>query len=1000
MKKRLFNIFFLLVSYYLSTFSLSLYSQEFDPTYYTAKDGIAQGHHGYILQDFNGFIWSTSQGGLTRFDGHNSTIINYDYRSNRVLNINEQSPIYQTKDSLLWIGSYEGLYMYNTQGEIFTFFDIDSTNTHGHPYPELTEIIEVNGTLWISCYAGLYSFNKENGEFSYYDPIPDQPYRDRHHSDKAIRAIVRDKYNDNILWLGGRSRLYKFDTKDRKYLKTWQIETITPKIKKEIFSILQISPDVFLLGTYGSGLLRFDTKKQKTVFLKTDSDIIIQNKPFSIVRDMIFVDSTKILCTNFNGALFTYDTIIKSVNYLDDIDVKKKSFKLVKDRDHNIWVASAHGLTKLKYKNIRFYPSDANKKYDNITSKYNPYNNSFLSYTTEGKIAIEAFSHSENKMVTISIKQIGSINDIAIDSVTHGFLILGKQGLYILANNNNDTPIKLINLSNHRFSTVFSTKNYIYLWNRKQIVVYNHNGRLDKTIKTPSTLMGTKVYLNYFYIFDDTIYYIKDHQIYRLESNKKFNLILNESTQVISEFIIIDSLCFVASKKGLFKYNFKDNKFVIDDSFDNPYKSQELYQITRANDVLYMNNLSGIVGYNFKTDKKVLKINDRNNLHSASGFSYHANKLYGYTRNSYFSIDLKTNNEYIHDIYIKELLIPNFRVEYPVKSNLELKHNQNSIYVKWTPIYYGYHDDIEYSYSLDDDREHWIDIGSSGSMTLSNLSPGNFTLLVKATAFDNIIEKKLLNFNITAPWWKRWWFLSLIAIIGIVLIYLFNRFRVNQISLRSKHEQEMVEMELNVLRAQMNPHFIFNSLNSIKRLIQKRDSENAIEYLMHFSLMIRQILSNSDKKLISLENEIDFLKRYLEIEKLRFGNKFDYYINIDKNIDLSEIQIPPLILQPFLENSLWHGIMNKKDKGSLNLTIKDYSDYIQIDIDDDGIGRKKAKEISENKITGNKSKGFKISKKRSILSKKLYAYDIDIEIIDKIYNNIAKGTRIVVKIYY
>jgi len=980
---------------------ISLYSQEFTPTYYTAKDGIAQGHHGYILQDFQGNIWTTSQGGLTKFDGQEFDVINYDYTHNRILNINEQSPIFQSKDSLLWIGSFEGLYMYDAKKDIFKFWGIDSTNTDGPAVPELTEIIEVNDTLWISCYAGLYSFSYKSGKWAYYDPMPDTSYMGRHHSVKSIRSIVRDKYDDNILWLGGMSRLYKFDTNKKKYVENWDIESFNNNFSNSTFAILQNSPDGFFLGTYGPGLIYFDTGTNKSTLIKIASDILIQNKTFSIIRDLMFIDSSKILGTNYSGSLFTYDIKSKSVNYLNDINVKNKSFKVTKDSDNNIWVASANGITKLNPKTVQFYePNIPGKKYDILFSQYNPYDNSFLSYMMDKKLVYETFSKTKGKMTFRIIKHIEQVKDFALDTITKSFLILGKNGIYSLPKNST-VPKEYIKLPDNHFSTIFSTKKYIYLWNRTKIEVYNPRTlKMVKRLIAPKiTYTNTNVYPEDFYILNDTIYYKSDHQIGKFNKNGDYKILLNDSNKVILEYIIVDNNCFVTTKKGLFKYVLKNNIFVRDKAFENPYKSQELKQITKVNNVIYMNNHSGLVGYNFQTNQKVLKIDERNNLDWVSGFSYYNNKLYGNTTKNYFTIDLNTNNAKVHDINIKELLISNFKTEYPVESNLELLHNQNSIYIKWAAIYFGDQDNIDYSYKLDGGGQQWINTGNSNTISFNNLNSGHYNLLVKANTFDKEFEKTILKFDIKAPWWKKWWFFTLTAFLIITAIYFFNKIRVNQIRTKSKYEQELAELELNALRAQMNPHFIFNSLNSIKRLIQKNDSDNAIDYLTNFSLLIRQILSNSDKKLISLKDEIEFSKRYLEMEKLRFRDKFTYHINIDKNLDLSSIMIPPLILQPYIENSLWHGIMHNDKSGTLNINILEYPDFVEIEIDDDGIGRKKAKEISNKVFTGKKSRGLALSEKRGELAKILYNQDIKIEIIDKIENGVANGTKVVIRIF-
>ena len=133
---------------------------------------------------------------------------------------------------------------------------------------------------------------------------------------------------------------------------------------------------------------------------------------------------------------------------------------------------------------------------------------------------------------------------------------------------------------------------------------------------------------------------------------------------------------------------------------------------------------------------------------------------------------------------------------------------------------------------------------------------------------------------------------------------------------KSIHEKELLEMEARALRAQMNPHFIFNCMNSIKSLIQKNDQDKAVTYLTTFSKLIRTIFQNSDKREITLYDEIETCKLYTQLESMRFGNKFNYHFKVDETIDLKSVQVPALIIQPFIENAIWHGIMPKENGGT------------------------------------------------------------------------------------
>jgi tetratricopeptide (TPR) repeat protein len=198
------------------------------------------------------------------------------------------------------------------------------------------------------------------------------------------------------------------------------------------------------------------------------------------------------------------------------------------------------------------------------------------------------------------------------------------------------------------------------------------------------------------------------------------------------------------------------------------------------------------------------------------------------------------------------------------------------------------------------------------------------------------------------------------------------------------------DTELKALRAQMNPHFIFNSLNSINDFISKNDVESASNYLTKFAKIMRQTLENSMQNAIPLEEDLKMLELYLQVESMRLNNKFTYAINVHNAIDLENTLVPPLILQPFIENSIWHGLSNKASDGHIDISIKKEDNMLVCTVDDNGVGRTLKPEVDS---TGNKSLGIRITKSRiDILNKKKHANG-SLKMIDK-----EQGVRVEVKL--
>lgn len=242
---------------------------------------------------------------------------------------------------------------------------------------------------------------------------------------------------------------------------------------------------------------------------------------------------------------------------------------------------------------------------------------------------------------------------------------------------------------------------------------------------------------------------------------------------------------------------------------------------------------------------------------------------------------------------------------------------------------------------------------------------------------------------------RRNWIAVLLSVILIASIpMIINRQR------QLKNEKKILTLEQEMLRNQMNPHFIFNSLNSIKLYIINNEKENAVYYLNKFSKLIRKILIASKEKEISLEEELETMELYMNIENIRFSNEIDYSVNVDDSLNLANIKVPSLILQPFLENALWHGLSTKKDDKRITIDIKkDQKNSATITVTDNGIGRIEAEKIKQNKSLKRKSVGISLTNQRLSNFYKGFDSDYSIDIKD-LYdeNKQSSGTSVTLKI--
>ena len=307
----------------------------------------------------------------------------------------------------------------------------------------------------------------------------------------------------------------------------------------------------------------------------------------------------------------------------------------------------------------------------------------------------------------------------------------------------------------------------------------------------------------------------------------------------------------------------------------------------------------------------------------------------------------------------------------------------------------------QFRYRLLGYDDNWTMANQSRVANYTRVPGGDYVLEIEGANSSGIWSENpaRLSISVATPFFQSSLFYSLVIALAALLMQQLYRYRVKQIrekdQIRSDLNLKIAEAEMQALRAQMNPHFVFNSLNSINNFILSNDVRQASRYLSKFSKLMRLILNNSSKDKISLQDELDSLSIYIEMEEIRSSHGFDFTNEMKLQSQPSQIFIPPLLLQPFVENSIWHGIMPLKTRGHINLKITETMDHLECVIDDNGIGRKRAMEIRESKKIKRNSKGMKITEDRIRLYHSHHNGPSKVEIEDKYDSNgIATGTKV------
>ncbi len=333
--------------------------------------------------------------------------------------------------------------------------------------------------------------------------------------------------------------------------------------------------------------------------------------------------------------------------------------------------------------------------------------------------------------------------------------------------------------------------------------------------------------------------------------------------------------------------------------------------------------------------------------------------------------------------------------EFPQTKSIELKHKQNYFSFEFAALDYSYPAENKYAYVLENFDPEWFYTDANDRRAkYTNVPPGEYIFRVKAANNDGTWNEAgaSVSLIVKPPFWKTWWFYSLEGLLIVLIIISYIKYREKKINEKNK----LLLLEQKLLRSQMNPHFIFNSLTSIQSFIFENNLIEAGSYLSKFSELIRSILYNSREEFIPLEKEINTLENYLNIQQLRYNNKFDYEIEVDHELDPELHAVPPMLAQPFIENSVEHGIRHLEGRGTISVKFQLAKESIILIIEDNGIGMEASGKIHSEKAREHKSLALIITQERiGVLNKGKRNKPYGMHIEDRVgADESIEGTRV------
>jgi len=1035
MKIRSCFFFAVLVSCFLLVNAIQAQEQF---VHYSIEDGLSDRMIRAFKTDNAGFLWIGTHSGISRFDGKNFKNYYSDPSDSLSLSGNLINCLETDRKGNLWIGTESsGLNVLNQKTGKFKQFKYIPGNSHSIAGNHISKIVrDAAGNMWVSCFGkGLSKFNSQNGKFITYrfDERTD-PY-----NFNEIRDFVIDA--DGLLWLATRVGLVKFNPVSGAHEKI--IQTDIPPKNTLINGC--IGPDGKLyFSTWSQGIQSYDPKlntwKQYLIHPNFDA---LKNQAV----DLMFIDAETILFSCISDGFGKLNTRTEEVTFLRDefpgvLELQKGEtgdgtalYKV----ENGIFLGSTEGVYQMhealpgvkNYDGSTFQHTYIDPTITVVSSVISPPGDSIVYAGTYYRAGLYGFRRSGGKALKAFYYPDEKTPASVSECIEHPFkkdswLVASTSGLLEF------TPSAYGGLKPAYDGAEFKERveavckdsgNKLWFVSNRTLYSYTpgsapqkHNEIIEKATGANDfwPLMLVAGYDNRIWIRTaqrDLIGYHPDKSHCIIISERMKNS-LSAGGEVEQALALSDSSLWLnVSNLGMARFNpyKKSLEFIGRNKGLSGTQIACMNQDLRGN--LWMVHENGISVYLIKSGfvqnfgKRFGMVFEAPNFigMGSDGLMYAGgnNRLIGFLPEAIL-MNKGGGKIYLNEIKLfNELYQANNTAHFT--DTLMLNYNENYLYFNFTvPDINARSDYYYFSYLEGFDREP-INCGITGEINYSGLPPGEYQLSLRAknAAGEWCTAAKIIFIKIIPPFWKTSWFRILVTVLLLFFVFLIYRYRVRLIQKKAQEEnalaEKLRELENKALRSQMNPHFIFNCLNSINSYIVKSKPEEASMYVTKFSRLIRLILDNSRSSSISLENELAALRLYIDMENLRFGNSLKYELIVEPGLDF--IPVPPMIIQPFVENAIWHGLLHSNKPGFLKIELRGEGDYLICTITDNGIGREAAAELKSKSSLKKKSLGMEVTLNRLNSYNMSASGQSNLLIEDLIDENRAPaGTRVNIKI--
>jgi len=951
------NAFIPILGFFL--IAISAFSQSLFEVNYTMEDGLPSNFVYRAVQDDDGYIWFCTDKGLVKFDGSTFKNINLSDK----LPHNDVFDIHLDKDGKLWLSTFNIIcYIKNDSIHVLDMPNEQEPGLVNHRFTNKEHHgIEFRSNDW----RYFYIVNDQISEFS--------------SSIKGYITNIQDTSNYVII----------SQEKDKKLLKSIRDNKINFLSEGEILpSYFKHGPVQYKDSNYlfeKERVVIFNAHKAET---KTYVNIWGENPEINKIR---YHYDVFIFYGNKNNFVTNHKLEIQN-SHQHLLDRNYNSF--IEDDEGNMWLCGNAGISYINANPLAATLYAIDDKEDSFVSILSYKDDEVIVATKTGTISKIKWNKEIKYLQQLNFESVHKIK-LTPDKETvfiHDYI----SGLYSF-NIDGDSQQEITKQEPDR-NKVSSIKDFDLLTSdqigiahsRGAIIQHgpkNHSLHAKRSysihMNNDTTYVGTTDGL---YIFHDTIstkfnansFNLFVHNLYSDNSGTLWLMTNNGGLWRKSE----DKISLINETKNLFVNNMVTDKY------------NDIWLATTSG--LY--RIDNEVGDTSKIQKygNSYGIMDKNIV----DLTHTENYIYAITEKKIYRLPItknslvKKSNFYFLDTYVDNALKSDDEIK-------ELKYSENNIEINYTTISYSDLGEFTYKWKLLPSSSDW-QITSENKITFNSLSPGAYELIIGVydSGGKKLHENKSLKFKINKPWFTtNSFYLCCILALGL-LFYLFDKRR-QRIQKKKAEEQNEIqrqfyELRLKAVQAQMNPHFIFNALNSIQKFIYQKSPDQANHYISKFAKLMRMILESTNKNYSTLQEEIELLNNYISLEQLRFDHSFNYFLVVDEDLQPHELLIPSTIMQPFVENAINHGLATKEQEGNLWIRFYTNDNKLIAEVEDDGIGREKAKSLKKR---NHKSRALDIIKERKQILQQRDNYYLDFKYEDRQENEFkSEGTKLILSI--